>query len=132
MNKIVLIFFFFFSLYAKDVDFPCKFSLKKDEYFNLLIKYNNKIRELKLRWTLYKNRVLTVLYWYDDFPHHIMVFKDYPLNYFKIDLLHYPERNPYLLVQFLKFNDKIATFKIYIFNKEELEVKSKGKVQCIK
>ena len=120
MNKL---FFLFFPLFLfAEIFFPYTLKLKKDEVFPLSVYYQGRTYHLKLRWTLYKNGVLTLLYRYDNFPHQITLFKSYQKNSFRIDIAKYPEFNPYFLIEFIDFNDKIATFKMYLFNGKEVNV----------
>ena len=125
MNKFFLIFFpiFLFSAY---INFPYNLTLKKDEkaYFNLY--YKNFSHKLVLWWTLYKNDILTLVYIYDDFLHHIELYKNYPMNSFKVKITDLVEPYPYFWIKFESFNDKNVTFKIYLFNKTNVKVDFKG------
>ncbi|WP_457564982.1 hypothetical protein, partial [Caminibacter sp.] len=98
------------------------FSLKKDEIKTFKIYYKKYIYPLKIRWTLYKNDYLVVLYNFNGFPRQVMLKKTYPLDTFKIDIAKFPTFYPYLLIKFDDFNDKIATFKIYLFNSKGVRV----------
>jgi len=122
MNKFFLTFFPIF-LFAQWINYPYILKLKKDETANFEVHSKNKIYPLKIRWTLYKNDFLILLYKYDNFPRQITLFKNYPLNTFKINLLHYPMLNPYLLIEFKDFDGKIATFEINLFNKDDIRIK---------
>jgi len=120
MNKFLLIFFPLF-LFA-EVIFPYTFSLKKDEIIEFKIYYKNFTFPLKFRWTLFKNDVLVVICHYNNFPRHIELFKD-NLNTFKVNIMDYLEFYPYFLIKFEDFNDKIATFKMYLFRGKNIKVK---------
>ena len=126
MNKFFLIFLPIF-LFSSYINFPYNLTLKKDEkaYFN--VNYKNFSHKLVLWWTLYKNNVLTLVYLYDDFPHQITLYKNYPLNNFLIKITDLKELFPYLMIVFKNFNENNATFKIYLFNKKNVKVDYKGK-----
>ena len=113
-------------LLAESIAFPYDIKLKKDEVAYFDVHYLGKIYPFKIRWTLYKNEILTLLYRYDNFPRQITLYKDPPLNTFKIDIAKIPEINPYFYIEFLDFNDKIATLKIYLKNGDDVKVDFKG------
>ncbi|NPA87201.1 hypothetical protein [Caminibacter pacificus] len=122
MNKLIFFIFPLF-LFAEIVKFPYTFSLKKDEIAKFKVYYEKHSYPLEMRWTLYKNEVLTVLYKYDDFPYQITLEREYPLNTFRVDIAKCPEKIPYFLIEFVDFNDKIAKFRIYLFNGKKVRVK---------
>jgi hypothetical protein len=126
MNKFFLIFFPLF-LFAEFWNFPHTLDLKKDQtaYFNVY--YNQKTYPLQIRWTLYINDILTLLYKYDTFPRQITLYKNPPLNTFKIPVVKFPDNYPYFYIEFRDFNGKIATFDIYLMNGEGVNVEFKGK-----
>jgi len=126
MNKILFLFLPVF-LFAEFWNFPHTVKLKKDEtiYFN--VHYWQRIYPFELRWTLYINEILTVLYRYDNFPRQIILYKDPPLNTFKVPIAKIPENYPYFYIEFKDFNGKIATFDIYIKNGDGVKVEYKGK-----
>ena len=113
MNKIFFLFLPFF-LNAAFITIPFNFSLKKDQFAKMYIYYDKHKYELDLRWTLYKNKVLIVLYKYDNFPYQITLFKKYPLDTFSIKIADYPDFKPYLYIKVTKFSDKITSFKIFL------------------
>ncbi|NPA10668.1 MAG: hypothetical protein GXO62_00310 [Epsilonproteobacteria bacterium] len=111
-------FLFFLATFLWAVEFPYTFSLKKDEVlmFNFRWDWRNYI--FKMRWTLYKNDILTVLYRYDNYPHQVSLYSEYPLNTFRfwvVDYTHY-NKIPYFLVEFVDFKDNQATFTIHLLN----------------
>jgi len=122
-------FFLFLPLFllAEFIKFPYEIKLKKDEVAYFDVYYLEKIYPFKIRWTLYKNDILTLLYRYDNFPRQITLYKEPPLNTFKIDIAKIPELNPYFYIEFLDFNDKIAILKIYLKNGKNVKVDFKGK-----
>jgi len=126
MNKFFIIFFplFLFSTYIK---FPYTVKLKKDEtaYFNVY--YLNRTYPFKFRWTLYINDILTVLYRYDNFPRQVELYKNPPMNAFKVKIAKIPEIYPYFYIEFNNFDGKIATFNIYLMNNKGIKVDFKGK-----
>ena len=126
MNKLLFLFLPVF-LFAEFWNFPHTVKLKKDEtiYFN--VHYLRRIYPFELRWTLYINEILTVLYRYDNFPRQITLYKDPPLNTFKVPIAKIPEIYPYFYIEFKDFNGKIATFDIYIKNGDRVKVEYKGK-----
>ncbi|ACM92393.1 conserved hypothetical protein [Nautilia profundicola AmH] len=126
MNKFFILFFPLF-LFAEFWNFPHTIELKKDETINFDVYYLKKVYPLKLRWTLFINDILTVLYRYDDFPRQITLYKDPPLNTFKIPIAKIPEKYPYFYIEFKDFNGKIATFDIYLKNGAGVKVDYKGK-----
>jgi len=106
MNKFLL--FFPFILNA----FIFNFSLKKDELSHFEVYYYKRKYNLIFRWTLYKNKVLVVLYKYDTFPYQITLFKPY-INTFRIKVADFPDNKPYLYVKVINFSDKITKFRIF-------------------
>ncbi len=103
-------------LFAAFITFPYEFSLKKDEIRKFNVYYKKFTFPFEIRWTLYKNDYLVVLYKFDDFPRQVMLTKNYPLDTFRIDIAKFPDIYPYLLIKFKDFNGKIATFEMYLFN----------------
>jgi len=126
MNKVI---FFLLPLYlfAVPVIFPFSIDLKKDETARFEVYYLNKSYPFKMRWTLFINDIITVLYRYDNFPRQVELYKSYPLNTFKVPIAKIPENFPYFYIEFKGFNGKIATFDIYLKNGDEVKVDYKGK-----
>ncbi len=118
-------FFLFFPLFLYSLTFPYTVELKKDETISFEVTYLKNIYLFNLRWTLFKNDVLTVLYRYDNFPRQITLYKDYPLNAFKVPVAKIPDNYPYFYIVFKDFNGKIATFDIYLKNGKKVVVKVK-------
>ena len=125
MNKFFLLLLPLF-LFAEFWNFPHTIQLKKDETINFDVYYLNRVYPLKLRWTLYINDILTVLYRYDNFPRQITLYRDPPLNTFKIIIAKIPQIYPYFYIEFKDFNGKIATFDIYLMNGDGVKVDYKG------
>jgi len=126
MSKFFLLFFPLF-VYATLIRLPYTFELKKDEIIKFDILYDGHIYPFEMRWTLFINDILVVLYKYNSFPRQVTLYKDPPLNDFKVDIAKYPEFYPYLFVTFKDFNDKIAKFEIYLFNDRGVKIDFKGK-----
>jgi len=121
-------FFLFLPLFllADFINFPYEINLKKDKVAYFDVYYLKKTYPFKLRWTLYKNDILNILYKYDNFPRQITLYKNPPLNTFKIDISKIPELNPYFYIEFLDFSDNNATLKIYLKNGKKVKVDFKG------
>lgn len=126
MNKL-FIFFLPVLLLAEFWNFPHQIQLKKDQTANFDVYYNGKVYPFKFRWTLYINDILTVLYRYDNFPRQITLYKDPPLNTFKVPVAKIKQIYPYFYIEFKDFNGKIATFDIYLKNGGGVKVDFKGK-----
>jgi len=126
MNKFFLIFLPLF-LFAEFWNFPHTLELKKDETAYFSVYYDQKEYPLKIRWTLFINDILTLLYRYDNFPRQITLYKNPPLNTFKIPIVKFPDNYPYFYIEFKDFNGKIATFDIYLMRGDGVNVEFKGK-----
>jgi len=127
MNKIFL-FLFPVLLFAVPVIFPFTVKLQKDQTASFDVYYLNNTYSLKFRWTLYINDILTLLYNYDGFPRQMTLYKDPPLNAFKIPIAKIPDNYPYFYIVFKNYNGKIATFDIYLMNdNKKVKVDYKGK-----
>ena len=126
MNKFFLIFLPLF-LFAEYWIFPHTLELKKDETAYFSVYYNQKEYPFKIRWTLFINDILTILYRYDNFPRQITLYKNPPLNTFKIPIVNFAENYPYFYIEFKDFNGKIATFDIYLKRGDKVNVEFKGK-----
>ena len=127
MNKIFFL-FLPFILNAAFINLPFTFSTKKDETAHFIIYYDGNSFDLKLRWTLYKNKVLTLLYNYDKFPYQITLYNQFGLDFFKINIASYPGFNPFLYIKVNKFSNNLVEFDMYL-NKEynkKIEIDYKG------
>jgi len=123
MNKFFLI-FFPFLLFAVPLRFPYTIKLQKDQFFKMKVYYLNFVYDFKMRWTLYINGVITILYNYDSFPRQVELQKVFSQDAFKIDIARIPDNSPYFYIKFDNFNGKIATFTIYLFNDKKHKVKA--------
>jgi hypothetical protein len=126
MSKVFLFLFLPLFLFGQFWNFPHIVKLKKDETIYFDVYYLNRVYPLKLRWTLFVNDILTLLYTYDKFPRQITLYKTPPLNAFKIPIAKIPENYPYFYIVFKDFNGKIATFDVYLKNAKEVKVDYKG------
>jgi hypothetical protein len=114
MSNLFLLFTF---LYA--IKFPYTFKLKKDELLKLHFFYLGRKYPFSMRWTLYKNEIITILYRYDNFPRQVELYPYYPVNRFKIKIVDYSYFNtPYVWIVFDDFKDGVATFTMYRFGDE--------------
>lgn len=85
--------------------------LKKDEQTKILVKYDNKEKVLKLRWTLYKNGGLVIFRSYDTVVAQNILYLRHENQSFRVDLK--PASvgfyiKPYLLVMFKEFNHETS------------------------
>ncbi len=122
MNKIFFL-FLPFILNAAFINLPFIFSTKKDETAHFIIYYDKNSFDLKLRWTLYKNKVLTLLYNYDRFPHQITLYNQFGLDFFKINIASYPGFNPFLYIKVNKFSNNLVEFEMYLNKKYNKKIK---------
>jgi hypothetical protein len=90
--------------------------LKKDYFAIYHIKYQEIYHKLKFRFTLHKNEGIVMHYNYDKFPYQNILYKG-SLNSFTKRVVHFDSpNNPYFLVVFKDYSDKIATFEFFVFN----------------
>lgn len=106
--------------------------LKKDEVVYAIISASKDSQSVgseknfTMRWTLYRNEGLVVLIRYDNYPYQFILYKDYRLNSWTLNLLDTQGVNratdqPQLKIQFIgiddPFNDEktIAHLRIYGF-----------------
>jgi hypothetical protein len=80
------------------------------------VHYLNRIYPFEMRWTLFINDVITVLYRYDNFPRQVELQQKFSQDAFKVPVAYIPENYPYFYIKFDDFNGKIAVFTIYLFN----------------
>lgn len=94
-------------------------SLKKDEQKKILVKYDNKEKVFKFRWTLYKNGGLVVFRSYDKVVAQNVLYLRHKNQSFRVELK--PRgadfyNTPYMLVKFKEFDQKSkeALFEIFL------------------
>jgi hypothetical protein len=98
-------------------------SLKKDEQKKILVKYSDKEKLFKFRWTLYKNGGLVVLRSYDKIVAQNVLYLRHENQSFRLELKPRGSdfyNTPYLLVKFEKFNKETneAVFKLLLSDKK--------------
>jgi len=119
LQVFLLLFFCNATIYANNLQYVKDISLKKDEQKKILVKYDNKKRLFKFRWTLYVNDGLVVLRSYDKTVAQNILYLNYKNQSFRVEL---KTRGadfynvPYILIKFKKFDVKknIATFVLYL------------------
>ncbi len=100
-------------------NFKDEVELRKDQTAAYQIAIDDKMYTLQFRWTLFVNEGLVMLYKLDKFPFQNILYKDYKLNSFKIELKNRAENayyKPYAIVVFKDFDakKKLATFSVFI------------------
>mgnify|MGYP000536589985 CR=1 FL=1 len=106
-----------------------KISLKKDEQKKILVKYDNKERLFKFRWTLYKNDGLVIFHAYDKMVAQNILYLNHKNQSVRV-ILRNDGQNfynpPYFLLKFKEFNPKKseAKFELYLYDKE-MQIKLK-------
>ncbi len=103
--------------------------LKKDEIKKILVKYHNKTRLFKFRWTLYKNNGLIIHRSYDKIVAQNILYLRNKNKSFKLKLKPKGkgyDNSSYLLVEFKEFDykKKRAIFKIFLSDKS-MDIKLK-------
>jgi len=106
-----------------------KISLKKDEQKKILVKYDNKERLFKFRWTLYKNDGLVTFHSYDKMVAQNILYLNHKNQSVRVILRNDGENfytPPYFLLKFKEFNQKKseAKFELYLYDKE-MQIKLK-------
>lgn len=116
----------FSFIFASDYREIEEIVLKKDEQKNILVKYADKEKLFKFRWTLYKNGGLVVFKSYDRIVAQHVLYERHENQSFRVELM--PKgvnynNSAYLLVKFKEFKQesKEAVFEIFLFD-------SKGQV----
>jgi len=112
------------ALFANDLQEVKKISLKKDEQKKILVKYDNKKRLFKFRWTLYVNEGLVVLRSYDKTVAQNILYLNHKNQSFRVELKTRGSdfyNVPYILVKFKEFDFKknIAKFVLYLSDDKE-------------
>ncbi|WP_245945585.1 hypothetical protein [Helicobacter didelphidarum] len=127
-------FFLICTLHAATISpsFELDLDLKKDEVVYASIQSSKDSqgssdeKDFTLRWTLYRNEGLVVLVRYDKYPYQFILYKDYKLNGWTLNLLDTQGVNrslnqPHIKIYFIgiddPFNDEktIAHLRIYGF-----------------
>ncbi len=117
------------ALFADDLQYVKKISLKKDEQKKILVKYDNKTRLFKFRWTLYVNGGLIILRSYDKTVAQNILYLNYKNQSFRVELKTRGDdfhNVPYILIKFKKFDFKkdSAKFSLYLSDdKDQIRLK---------
>ena len=102
--------------------------LKKDEQKKILVKYDNKEKLFKFRWTLYKNGGLVIFRSYDKIVAQNVLYLRHKNQSFRVEL---KTRGtglfnvPYLFVKFNKFDRETHTAEFELLlsdRKEQIEL----------
>jgi len=109
----------FSFIFANDFAQSEEISLKKDEQKKILVKYDNKEKIFKFRWTLYKNGGLVVFRSYDRVVAQNVLYLRNKNQSFRVELKTRGAdfyNTPYLLVKFKEFDQKSkkALFEIFL------------------
>lgn len=111
----------FSFIFASDYREIKEIVLKKDEQKKILVKYADKEKLFKFRWTLYKNGGLVVFRSYDRIVAQHMLYLRHENQSFRVELM--PKgadynNAAYLLVKFKEFKQesKEAVFEIFLFD----------------
>lgn len=111
--------FSFSFIFANELKKTEEISLKKDEQKKILVKYADKQRVLKFRWTLYKNGALVIFKSYDKIVSQHVLYLRHKNQSFRVEL---KTRGadfynvPYMLVKFKEFKQDSgeALFEIFL------------------
>ncbi len=125
----LILFFVISSLFANDFRSVRKVSLKKDEFVQIWIKYANKKKLFKLRWTLYVNKGLVIHKSYAKIVSQHILYLNHTNQSIREELK--PRgadfyNVPYLLLKFKEFNleKNEADFEIYLSD-ERMQINMK-------
>jgi len=122
MNRFFLFFLFFVFTQAAWISYPYDFYLKKDEIAKFNVYYFGNSYPFDIRWTLYKNKNLIVIYHYDKFPRQVVLFDKPPINGIKIKIADFPLNTPYLLIKFLEFDKNRVLFELTVLNSKKVGI----------
>lgn len=133
MSKILLIALLPVWLFAA---FPADYwlqsgsiTLARDQFYTVGISKGGERKDIRFRWTLYKNEGLVMHLSYSDHVHQFILYRDYQVDSFKLKLFPKqtpaPEEEPYIRLVFNNYSrkDKIASFDYYVYGgRAEFEV----------
>lgn len=89
--------------------------LKKEQVYKAHFKVGNVEKELRFRWTLFKNQALVLHLNYDKFNHQFLLYRDYQRNCYKIALGGAEQSNQaYFAMYFKSFERESAHLNLYI------------------
>ena len=124
MRFIVLLACVYSFVFASEVVEKREILLKKDVQKKILVKYDDKKRLFKFRWTLYKNGGLVIFRSYDKIVAQNILYLRHENQSFRVEL---KTRGadiydvPYLLVRFKEFKQdtKEALFELLLFDSKK-------------
>ncbi|TKI70331.1 hypothetical protein FCU45_03345 [Sulfurimonas crateris] len=119
LRLFTLLLFSFSFIFANNFAQSREMSLKKDEQKKILVKYDNKEKIFKFRWTLYKNGGLVVFREYDRIVAQNVLYLRHKNRSFRVELKTRGAdfyNTPYMLVKFKEFDQKSnkALFEIFL------------------
>lgn len=121
LRLFIILAFSFSFIFASDYREIKEIVLKKDEQKKILVKYADKEKLFKFRWTLYKNGGLVVFRSYDRIVAQHMLYLRHENQSFRVELM--PKgadynNAAYLLVKFKEFKQesKEVVFEIFLFD----------------
>lgn len=121
LRLIAILSFGFSFIFASDYREIKEISLKKDEQKKILVKYADKEKLFKFRWTLYKNGGLVIFRSYDKIVAQHMLYLRHENQSFRVELM--PKgadykSAAYMLVKFKEFKQesKEAVFEMILFD----------------
>ena len=123
MSK-VYFYLFLFILFLNGEGFWTQkkdFNLSKDEWKYLTIEHGDIFKNLQFRWVLYKNYGLVMQVNYDGFNSHFILYKEYGLNAYRLQLLNNESKDEfstYMIIHFEDFNYKYETANLKVFVKD--------------
>lgn len=108
-------------IFASDISQKMEILLKKDVQKKILVKYADKKRLFKFRWTLYKNGGLVIFRSYDKIVAQNVLYLRHENQSFRVELKTKGVDSyniPYFLVKFKEFKQdtKEALFELYLFD----------------
>ncbi len=123
LQVLTILFFSFGFIFANDFREIEKMSLKKDEQKKILVKYNDKKKLFKFRWTLYKNGGLVIFRSYDKIVAQNVLYLRHQNQSFRFDLKTKGADSynvPYILVKFKEFDHETneADFELMLSDKK--------------
>ena len=121
LQVITLLAFSYSFIFASDLVETKEILLKKDVQKKILVKYADKEKLFKFRWTLYKNGGLVVFRSYDKIVAQNVLYLRHENQSFRVELKTKGADSynvPYMLVRFKEFKQdtKEALFEILLFD----------------
>lgn len=125
LKYVCILTIFCFNIFCGTLNFAYehKFELKKDQMAKIKIKLNSEekqrdIEYFNFRWTLYDATNMIIHSWWRKYPRHMTVslrngLKEYDQLLFEAKE-NFPKDEVRLYLAFLKYEQEIATFMIYI------------------